>query len=191
MIDGQHVQIGNAPDPSRAQAPAPAQPSSAPLLTILQRVPISPALLAAVAVGMIVVGTTVNVVVGVLSDPFAALARGGVLAPLGVGVLGLALLKGFLGTRQSAALVSGLGDDGDARIAALRPLLQGQPEACTVAALAQSTGWSESTVVRVLALMRSRGEVVEELDLDSGQFYYTTLTLPPRDLNSRLGELHP
>lgn len=190
-IDGQNVRIGNRDGLPRAKSTGLSQTSNARLLATVARIPFPPALLAAVGVGMIAAGTAVNIVVGVLADPFTALLRGGVLAPLGVGLFGLAMLKGYVGRRRTVVLAAALEGDPEAYVARLRPLLQGGARTCTVPALARTTGWSEQTVVRALALMRERGEAAEELDFDTGQFYYTTPTLPPRDLDSRLGELHP
>ena len=190
-IDGHNVQIGNRDGLPRVKNAGLFDPSNARLLATIARMPVPPALLAAIGAGMIAAGTAVNVIVGVLSDPFTALLRGGVLAPLGVGLLGLALLKGYVGRRGTMVLAASLEGDPEAYFARLRPLLRGSARACTVPALAGITGWSEPTVVRVLALMRERGEAAEELDFDTGQFFYTTHTLPPRDLDSRLGELNP
>jgi hypothetical protein len=190
-IDGQDVRIGKPDVLPRAQSAGPAPASSADPLAAATRIPVRPALLAIIGAGMIAAGTAVNLVVGVLSDPVRALLYGGVLAPLGVGLLGLALLKAWASRLSPVALAASFEGGPERYIATLRPLLHGGPEACTVAALARTTGWSEPTVVRTLALMRERGEVAEELDFDTGQFYYTTGTLPPRDLDSRLGQLHP
>jgi hypothetical protein len=190
-IDGQNVQIESLKAQARVPQAGLAQPSSAPLLSTLARLPIRPALLAVAGAALVAAGTAVNIVVGVLADPLTALLRGGVLAPLGVGLLVLAGLKAYVGGRSPAVLAASLEGGSEQYLARLRPLLQGEPGACTVPALARTTGWPEATVVRALALLRGRGEVAEELDLDTGEFYYTTLTLPPRDLDSRLGELHP
>lgn len=190
-IDGQNVQVGHPSELSRVPDAGLSQASNARLLATLTRIPVPPALLAGAGVGMIAVGTAVNVVVGVLSDPFTALLRGGVLAPLGLSLVGLAVLKAYVGRRAALVLAASLEGAAEQYVARLRPLLQAAPEACTVPALARTTGWSEATVVRALALLREHGEVAEELDFDTGQFYYTTRTLPPRDLDSRLGQLHP
>jgi hypothetical protein len=190
-IDGENVRIGNADNLPQAQSSRPALAPSIDPLAIATLIPGRPGLLALIGAGMMAAGTVVNLVVGVLSDPVRALLYGGVMAPLGVGLLGLALLKAWTVRASPVALASSLEGGPEQYIATLRPLLQGGPEACTVAALARATRCSEPTVVRALALMRERGEVAEELDFDTGQFYYTTRTLPPRDLDSRLGQLHP
>ena len=188
-IDEGSVQIGGA-EPGRPAAAA-VRPAPSPLPSLVRRIPVPPLVLAGAGAAMLAAGTAVNVLVGVFSDPLTALARGGILAPLGFGMLVLAGLTTVLRRRPAAELVSALGGDVDGHVARLRPLLDAVPAACTVAALATRAGWPEPTVVRVLALMRERGEVSEELDLDTGQFYYTTRTLPPRDLQSRLATLHP
>jgi hypothetical protein len=191
IIDGQNVQIGSLQAQPRVPETGLGQASNARLLATVARLPVPPARLAVAGVALVAVGTVVNVAVGVLTDPFTALLRGGVLAPLGVGLLVLGAFKAYLGGRTHAILSASLEGGFERYLARLRPLLQGEPGTCTVAALAGTTGWPEPTVVRALALLRERGEVAEELDLDTGEFYYTTRTLPPRDLDSRLGELHP
>ena len=191
VIDGQDVRIGAPAESPRPPAAPAAPPPELHLLHALSRIPVPTAVLAFAGLAMIVAGTAVSLVVGLLADPFTALLRGGVLAPVGLGLVGLAVLKRFTAGPGAAALAATLPGGGEEHVRRLRPLLAGNSAATTVAALARATGWTESAVVRVLALMRQRGEVAEELDLDTGQFYYTTLTLPPRDLDSRLGELHP
>lgn len=191
-IDGQSVHIGSPADPPRIPGAAAAQPSpDAFLLHAVPRIPVPTAALALAGVLLVVAGTAVSLAVGVLANPLGALLRGGVLAPVGLGLLGLALLKRLAAGRSATVLAASLPGDPETYVARLRPLLAGDPASTTVAALARRAGWTEPVVVRVLALMRQRGEVAEELDLDTGHFYYTTLTLPPRDLDSRLGELHP
>lgn len=190
-IDGTRVTIGGA-DPVRPpSAPrGPVQPGNYRLLRLLQRLPVPASALLAVGVVLAAAGTVVNAVVGVTADPFGALVRGGVLAPLGFGVTCVALLKAYLARRPDIPLAAALGGDPEGYVERLRPLLHGEPLLRTVPALAGRAGWPESTVVRVLALMRERGEVEEDVDLDTGEFCYAIASFPPRNLDARLGTLH-
>jgi hypothetical protein len=57
-------------------------------------------------------------------------------------------------------------------IAKLRALLGAPARDCTVDRLVRRTGLPTAEVVRALRWMRDTGEVDEELDLGTGEFYY-------------------
>lgn len=118
-------------------------------------------------------------------DPIGAILRGGVLVPLGAGLMGAALLKRSLerGTLRVDRLA--LGDGADAMVRTVRPLLTRPLRHQTVEWLEARTGWPESTVVSLLGLMREHGELTEEFDDESGNFYYHLARRESRDLDSR------
>ena len=57
--------------------------------------------------------------------------------------------------------------------------------------IVSKSGLPEPTVVRTLAFMRARQEVSEDLNVDTGEWYYVAnRALPaPRDLDDRLAAL--
>jgi hypothetical protein len=74
----------------------------------------------------------------------------------------------------------------------LRALLAAQNQDQTIEWIVAKSGLPEPTVVRTLALMRARQEVSEDLNVDTGEWFYVAArALPPgtRDLDDRLAVL--
>jgi hypothetical protein len=125
-------------------------------------------------------------------DPLGALVRGGALVPLGLAVMGLAAIKRFLARRSDLRHAASLRGLPHPYLQVMRTRLAAPTHGrATVESLMRSTGWTEAEVVHTLALLRDGGEASEELDLETGEFYYIAQRPPSRDLSSRLGELHP
>ena len=74
---------------------------------------------------------------------------------------------------------------------ALRALLTDHNQDQTIEWIVSKSGLPEPTVVRTLAFMRARQEVSEDLNVDTGEWYYVAnRALPaPRDLDDRLAAL--
>jgi len=192
-IDGRNVTIGpHAPAPVRSNANDP-RASAAGAVSLLDRIPVSAGALLALGGVLVLVGSVVNVALAAWSDPVGALVHGGILAPLGAGMIGSGATKAWIRRRPRIRHSAALGGDAEPYLSALRRLLEGADPRHTVPWIAARTGWAEETIVHALALLRDRGELVEELDLDRGEFYYQAVhpSPAPRSLEARVGDLTP
>jgi hypothetical protein len=190
-IDGQNVTIGGEP-PRRV--PGSGDHASVPrALWVVERLPVRAVILGAAGAVLMVAGTVVNVLYAAWADPLNALLHGGILAPLGVGLAAAAATKTWIRRNPLVRHAVALGDSSEEHLATLSTLLAGNDPRQTVAWIATRTRWPEPTILHSLALLRERGELEEELDLDQGEFYYRASqpTYPPRSLDSRLGDLTP
>ena len=193
-IDGRNVTI-DEPNPglgAGSTARGLQQPGNAAAIQLLDRVPLPPSVLAGGGVVLTVAGTVANVLLGVFDDPVGALLRGGMLAPLGAGLLAVGIAKMFVARRPDLRHAASLGPAAAPYVEELAALLRNRDVKQTVPWIVQRSGWPEDRVLRVLALMRSRGLIVEDMDPDTGEFFYFPEPTPtPRDLDTRLGELSP
>ncbi len=123
------------------------------------------------------------------------LTGAGGLVPLlftGVGAIVLGVMKRWAVNRRTAARARGRDRELSLHADRLRPLLVGASTDQTVEWLVEKSGLPEASVVRTLALMRARHEVSEELNVDTGEWYYSSasaLPVLPRDLDDRLAAL--
>lgn len=194
-IEGSDVRIGGV-TPGAATAPANAGDAGiAAGLRVLDRIPFSGRFLILAGLAMAAAGTVINLALRAWTDPVGALTSGGVLAPLGVGVLVLGVLREYLRARPDVRHRAALGDAPDAHLDRLRELLREPGPHQTIPWITRATGWDEGAVLHALALLRSSGELLEEIDFDSGEFYYmaqpTPLTASPANLDTRLGTFTP
>jgi hypothetical protein len=116
-------------------------------------------------------------------------------APLvftGLGAMTLGVLKQRALARRAAASAEDEERELADHAARLRPLLlEAKPEQ-TVEWIVERSGLPEAVVVRTLVRMRDRDEIMEELNTETGDWYYgQPLALPaiPRALDERLAEL--
>jgi hypothetical protein len=190
-IDGRNVTIGPEPSISAAPRPLPPSPSAAHALTVFDRLPVSAGALLAVGGVLTVAGTVVNVALAAWNDPLGALVHGGILAPMGVGLVVAGAVKGWVRRRPRIRHAAALGADAEPYLATLRRLLAGADAGHTLAWITSQTGWADETAVHALALLRDRGELREELDLERGDFYYQAVhpSPAPRSLDARVGDL--
>jgi hypothetical protein len=119
--------------------------------------------------------------------------HGGILIPMGLGLAYMGYLK-RVGHRTLQAEAQAR-DDAELGepMQRIRGLLEAPPERePTIEKVAARLGLPEATVVRALVRLRDRGEVKEELGLDTGEWFYV-LVPPgeegPRDLDARLAKL--
>lgn len=192
-IDGRNVTIGGvAPAAASSPLPPPSGPDLNESIRLLDRVPFSPGFLAATGLVCAAFGTAANVLLAAWDDPLRALLGGGFLAPLGVALLALAGAKALLRARPDARHRAALANPAPF-LNTLRQLLARDREEQTVDWIRARTGWTDEQVVHALALLRASDELREELDLETGQFYYVAQPIPigPRDLDTRLGQLTP
>jgi hypothetical protein len=102
------------------------------------------------------------------ADPIGFLMKGGAFVLVGIGLLGIALLQPRL--RRSMRLEEH--KQYVAAIEAIRPLLRGAEPHQTVEWLVGRTGLSERQIVGALLALRETEGIIEELDEQTGQFYY-------------------
>lgn len=131
-------------------------------------------------------------------DPVSFLSGGGVLLPLGVGVITLGLMKRGVLKRQAAEEGARLDAELAECMSRLRGLLADSRPTQTVEWIVHNLGLPEATVLRALERLRARGELVEELNEDTDDWYYhvaptpTEFEDPPaeaQDLDARLARL--
>jgi hypothetical protein len=116
-------------------------------------------------------------------------------APLlvsGVGAIVVGLLKRRALRRRAAARARAEAEELGDHASRLRPLLGEAKAEQTIEWITERSGLAEAAVVRTLVFMRDRGEIVEELNTETGEWYYgSPLALPaaPRALDERLAAL--
>jgi len=207
-IDGSNVSIGGVPQipaapTSAAATPAAAKPAPGTALVVQPRamVPASSPrategldALATFPVGhrvLLGAGGGLGVAAAVLLVATQAVAA----VPLiftGIGGIVLGLLKRRAVGRRAVARARAEEQALAEYAARLRPLLSETRPEQTVEWIVERSGLPEVAVVRTLALMRDRHEIVEELNTDTGEWYYGPgLALPAasRALDDRLAEL--
>jgi hypothetical protein len=190
-IDGRNVTIGpQVPIPAPARPP-PDGASVAHAVSLLDRVPLSTGALLSIGGILAVVGTVVNVMLAAWNDPLGALMHGGILAPLGAGVVVAGVAKAWIRHRPRIRHAAALGGEAEPYLLTLRRILVGPDTRHTIAWIAGQTGWADESIVHALALLRDRGELLEELDLERGEFYYQAVqpSPAPRSLDVRVGDL--
>lgn len=196
-IDGNNVSIGGVSIPEHSPPPAVPQQQQQQAL-----VPFAPPALPAVraddplihfpvSTGGLYFGGIMVLLVAVV----CALAQvpGLFLAPIGVGLMVVATMK----RRALELAAAGRAREGERELAehgkAITGQLRGHGSEQTVEWLMERTKLPESTIVRTLASLRARGEITEELDTDTGNWFYTAtaraLAPPARDLDARLAAL--
>lgn len=191
-ISGTSVRIGGgqpgerAPAVPSASGPGQALPPRLALQAALRVVPGRPAVLAVAGLGLAAMGV-LGALGGGLRDPITFVQRGAALLPMGIALTLLGALKGWIG-RAGAGWATESTEPVEARLERLGHLLAEYDRTNTVATIARRLGWSEPDVVRALAWLRERDELLEELDTDTGNFYYVA-TPRSRDLAARIRHL--
>lgn len=114
-------------------------------------------------------------------DPVSFLSSGGILLPLGIGVATLGLMKRGVLKRQAAEEGARLDAELAQCMSRMRGLLADSRPTQTVEWIVHSLGLPEATVLRALKRLRERGELVEELNEDTGDWYYHVAPTPTED----------
>jgi len=176
---------------SRATEPQATQssPSVAPLMWIAA-LPLSGRLLGLIGAAVSIAGVVIAVASGPWTDPVGAVVRGGFLVPLGAGLFGLALAKAYLERNAGAVDRLAVGPAVDDMLRQLKELLAPGSSQQTVEWIQRMTQLPEPTVVRLLSILRDRGELSEELDSDNGEFFYRITRSDPLDLDTRLATVN-
>jgi hypothetical protein len=191
-IDGSNITIGGVPQipaapnagpgtaMTRTATPGAITPSSSPPtpdgLDALATIPIGHRLLVGAGGGLAVAaGTLLATTQAVAAVP---------LLCSGIGAIVVGLLKRRALGRRAAARTRAQERELGALAERLRPLLgEAKPEQ-TIEWIAERSGLPEAEVVRTLAFMRDRHEVAEELNTETGEWYYgRTLALPAASLH--------
>lgn len=188
--------------------PGPVPPASAPtgglrwsaLHRLLQLAP-GPVVLVVAGIAGLALGL-IGALTGFLASEvlgggafFALLLASVSVGGVGLGSLSLAAMSALLRHKPLSApgpLSGGAGLD-EERARRLRPFLIDQGERATVEWLAAQTGMMSDAVVRALAHFEARGELDEELNLHTGEWYYrlnhASTRLAPLSLQERLERL--
>lgn len=170
-------------------------PASAPtgghrlsdLHRLLQLAP-RPVVLVATGMACLTLGLTATLVAFLASDAlgggasFALLLAAVLVGGVGLGGLCLAAMSALIRRHPlpSAAAPSDRARLEEERARRLRPLLVDQGQLATVEWLVEQTGMMPEVVVRSLAYFEARGELDEELNLDTGEWYYRLNHAPTR-----------
>mgnify|MGYP001328446391 CR=1 FL=1 len=161
QIDGADVTV--RPAPHSTPAVTGGAPAAAQWLAKVSRRMLAYSGLAAIAVG-----SSLLVLLWPGPDPLGFVLRGGIVVLGGLGLVALAalqpLLKGAVQAEQRARYA-------EAR-ERIRPLVAQRAAHQTVEWLSAHARLTEPEVVGALLTLRADGELVEELDLETGQFYY-------------------
>jgi hypothetical protein len=104
---------------------------------------------------------------------------GGALIPFGVGLLVLAVLKRRALAQQAAQLRIAAERRLEPVLAQVRQALAGEGRDHTFEWIVARTRALEADVARALGLLRDRRQVLEELDTDTGDFYYVLAAPEP------------
>ena len=183
VIEDGKVSFGG--DPGRAADVAPSPPTPATLrngaIKFLRRIPGSPLLLAILGTAALIAGLTAlwagrSVYSGAIPDgqAVAYLLMGIPASASGVGLLTLSGLKRLLLPRPTSGSTerSTAPDLFEARMLKLLPLLDADSPSTTFERLVAETGMTEPALVETLSLAESRGILDEELNLETGEWYY-------------------
>lgn len=192
-IDGSAVRIGGRPQTPGAAARTERPPSNetaVQFLRSLKELAIPARVIGWSGALLGGLGFILGLAGGAWQDPIGATLRGGFLLPIGTGLIAAAILKRMLeqGTVRVSQLT--LGDEAEEMAAALRPMLAAPLKHQTIEWLGKRTGWTERTIVTLLEHFRANGELEEELDNDSGEFYYYFVRRAPENLDARIANIH-
>ena len=161
QIDGAEVTVRSAPLATPAVAGG--QPAAAQWLAQVSR-----RLLAYSGLAAIAVGSSLLVLLWPGPDPLGFALRGGLIVLGGLGLVALAALQPLLRKvvqAEQRALYAQARDK-------IRPLVAKRAAHQTVEWLSAHARLTEPEVVGALLTLRADGELIEELDLETGQFYY-------------------
>lgn len=122
--------------------------------------------------------------------PFQALASGGILVPIGAALIALGMAKRLVDQDAIDIDSIALGEDVEPLLRQLRETIPSADSHQTLEWIQRRTGLPESTVVKLLSILRDRGELFEELDPDNAEFYYRAIRPDPQDLDARLATIN-
>ncbi len=116
------------------------------------------------------------------------LIAGAALLSFGGGTTTVGVVKALAQRGISGFKVPAGNAETDEYVATLSQAIKESSTANTVEGIAGKLGWSEQDVARALGWLQARGELREELDTTSGEFYYVSVKVP-RDLATRLSSI--
>ncbi|MGM0577942.1 MAG: hypothetical protein ACQEXJ_19605 [Myxococcota bacterium] len=173
-IDGDRVTIhgdqgasaGSPAVPHRSVRDAPSDGAS------LAAIPGSPRVLTVAGASVALLGVVWMVLTPESSGLFRYVLSGGALTFFGLGAAVLGVAKHLTRRRLAAELDRAERRRLEPVRARLRHELGDEATVNTVEHLVARTGFSEADIVRALRWMREAGDVREELNLDTGEWYY-------------------
>lgn len=193
LIEGDRIEIAGRPvSTASARSRLPTNPrgqSIGPLLW-LAHLPIPTRVLGAAGGTLAIVGFLVALRGVPWQDPISAVFPGGLLLAIGAGCVAAAVLKEAVRRGSLDLNRIALGAESDAVLARIRRVIKPGAKHQTVEWIERQLQLDEPSVVRALALLRDRGDVVEELDTDAGEFYYRPSPRDPQDLDTRLSAIN-
>lgn len=197
-INGSDVRVGATGSQMRTSTPSSAAtvrfqggmgshpaPLPRPKYAFLKTIPLSPGFMVVGGLVLSAVGlvtTLVGRAPGNISD---LILQGAVLIPMGVGVALLGGLKAI--HHDTLGAINALDADSvtEEYIAELGNLLRHEDRTHTVEWVQTKLGWSQADVIRTLTWLRERKELREEIDIDTGHYYYVA-SPRARDLDARI-----
>lgn len=202
-IDGGHVRIGPSgahvthgspfltPSPTyyRGQISRPA-PLPQANYTLLKAIPLAPGFIVIAGCIVSALGIIGTVVGRPLGNPIDIFLHGTFLIPIGVGLALVGILKAIHQDSLGQIDAANADEVTEEWIAELGEVLRDEDRSHTVEWIQNKLGWNQADVVRTLAWLRERGELREEIDVDTEHYYYVA-SPRPRDLDARLRATHP
>lgn len=202
VIDGTDVSIGGVTMTGRAQAlsapqPRSSRPSSHPVLPgpIARLVAnLRPRHLTMFGGGLAAVGAALLVLGPAVDGVLAFVFGGGLFLTAGGGAAAAGLLLTWSARERATEALRSEEAALAAGVARLRSILRGAGADQTYERLVKRSGLSESMVVRSLRALRDSGELIEDLNTETGDFFYALQpverpVVAPRNLEDRIGEL--
>lgn len=151
----------------------------------LKSVPLRPGFIILLGVAVSFLGLVGTLVQAPFRSVVDVLLHGTFLIPIGVGIALIGILKAVhqdSSDRRDVARADGVTEE---FISELGELLRHEDRSHTVEWVQNRLGWNHDDVVRTLAWLRERGELREEIDMETGHYYYVS-TPSFRSLDARL-----
>jgi hypothetical protein len=190
VIENDRISIGGQPATRDLVQRVPQSPPALGRWIWVSNLPFSSRLLGWAGAVFVIAGFSMAVAASAWDDPIRAIIRGGFLVPLGAALIGAGLAKAYLERNANEIDRVAVGPSVDEFLDRVRALLAPGSKQQTVEWIRDRAGLPETTVIRLLAILRGRGELSEELDPDGGEFYYRIVRTDPRDLDERLATIN-
>jgi hypothetical protein len=199
-IDGANVTIGGqqmgrpaAPSAPAVNRPRALSPTSVAGDSFLLRVGLRAPAVMAVGAALLAGGLFFYALSGEVSI-YAFLFRGGLLASIGAGTFTLGLLGRSALMRVTRDRKSARQEQARADMLAVERALAASPAQNTVERLTKACALPEPRIVHALVELRAAGRVSEDLNTDTGEWYYAPVKRvvasdTPKSLDERLNDM--
>lgn len=155
----------------------------------LKAIPFAPGVIIIAGCFASALGIIGTIIGAPLSHPIEILSHGTFLIPSGLGLVVIGILKASHQDSYDRIDAETADQVTEEFISELGELLRVEDKSHTVEWIQTRMGWDQADVVRTLAWLRERGQLREEIDVDSGHYYYVA-SARPRDLDTRLRSTH-